>query len=279
MKEKQAGLDITFETWIQEAFLQYRGVLVRQDVYNSANTENEDYGRIRRAFTLNLGFTEGDLSQEETFDQVIKKRFSSVDYEYDESTRTLRIDGIETPGREPGEEVPVDELVVVESMKIAQIQVAKALRRPKVPVLFVGQSGGGKTDMVADAVKRTGRTYTSVSLGDASLDSLIGSLEYDGKEKRFRYRPGILVKAMQEGDVLVLEELNMAKSGIIEILNEYFDEGTFTNPYTLQKVRVPEDFRLFATMNPMEGTMGANEGRRALSPRVTEPFQGSLGAA
>ncbi|MDP8219011.1 MAG: AAA family ATPase, partial [Candidatus Theseobacter exili] len=273
VERKKAGLDVSFETWIQEAFLQYRGVLVRQEVYDSEDTDNEDYKRIRNAFTLNLGFTEGDLSQEETFDNVIKKRFGNIDYEYDEKTRTLRLDGIETPGQEPDEEVPVDELVVVESMKIAQIQVAKALRRPDAPVLFVGQSGGGKTDMVADAVKRTGRKYVSVSLGDASLDSLIGSLEYDGKEKRFKYRPGILVKAMEEGDVLVLEELNMAKSGIIEILNEYFDDGTFTNPYTLKKVRVHENFRLFATMNPMEGTMGANEGRRALSPALRNRFR------
>ena len=158
-------------------------------------------------------------------------------------------------------------------MKIAQIQVAKAIRRDNVPVLFVGQSGGGKTDMIADAVKRTGRKYVSVSLGDATLESLIGTMEYDGREKRFRYRPGILVKAMEEGDFLVLEELNMAKSGIIEILNEYFDEGTFTNPYTLKKVNVHPDFRLFATMNPMEGTMGVNEGRRSLSPALRNRFR------
>ena len=75
---------------------------------------------------------------------MIQKRFAAVDYEHDETKRLLRIDGLVTEGLEPEEEVPVDELVEVESLKFFQIQVAKSLRRPNVPVLFVGQSGGGK---------------------------------------------------------------------------------------------------------------------------------------
>ena len=106
LERKNAGLEVDFETWIQEAYLQYRGVLVRQEMYDSGEFSNEDYRRIRNAFTLNLGFTLEGKNQEESFDEIIQKRFGSVDYDYNPETRTLLIDGIETTGLEPEEEVP-----------------------------------------------------------------------------------------------------------------------------------------------------------------------------
>ncbi|MFH1877887.1 MAG: AAA family ATPase, partial [Candidatus Omnitrophota bacterium] len=275
-ERKKQGLEVSENTWLEEAFLEYSGVLLRYDVFDRDKfTSHPDYALIRDAVRNVWDISDRD------FDALITKRFLDVDYHYDRHSRDLRIDGITTKGRTPVEDVPCDELVEVNSSRYAQIAVMKNLRASEKkngrwmtqPLLFVGQSGGGKSGLIADAVKRVGGKYTSVSLGDATLESLVGTMEYDKKEKRFKYRPGILIKAMTEGSVLVLEELNMAKSGILEILNEYFDEGTFINPFTLKEVRVHEDFRLFATMNPIEGTMGTNEGRKALSPALRNRFR------
>ena len=78
---------------------------------------------------------------------------------------------------------------------------------------------------------------------------------------------------MEEGAVLVLEEANMATSGLVEILNEYFDEQTFTNPLTGKKVRIHPDFRLFATMNPEQGVTSASAGRVGFSPALRSRFK------
>ena len=78
---------------------------------------------------------------------------------------------------------------------------------------------------------------------------------------------------MEEGSALVLEELNMAESGVIEILNEYFDRGTMTIQGRKIRVKIHRNFRLFATMNPTEGRTGKNAGRIPLSPALRSRFR------
>ncbi len=311
VKERKAsGINISLETWIREAYAEYAGVLVRMNQYlpviataqkegdaakGEAKTapeetkdksedeekipqtlfEDPDYGTIKNIFATVMGplYAKGTgKNQHEAFDDLILKNFSHIDSQYDEKNHSIRLDGILTQGEAPKEDVPIEMLIDVESTKFIQVQILKGLRR-NIPTLLVGQSGGGKTEDIGDMAHRLGKKYVTVSLGDATLESLLGTMEYDRRQHRWVYRPGVLVKAMQEGAVLVLEEINMAKSGILEILNEYFDEKTLTNPFTLKTVNVHEDFRLFATMNPLQGQMGENTGRVTLSPALRNRFR------
>ncbi len=297
VKERRAaGLPVTLETWIREAYAEYSGVLVRSDRYLTFPKKQEvkgeeekskaeldphslfddpDYRSIRSVFTTFMGDHLKKKSGQhdwDAFDELIRKEFETIPYEYDEKEARIVLDQLLTQGKKSNEPSPIQPLIGVESAKLIWLQILKGLRG-NIPTLLLGQSGGGKTEMIGDLVNRLGWKYRSVSLGDATLESLIGTMEYDRVERRFVYRAGILVKAMQEGSVLVLEELNMAKSGILEILNEYFDEGTFTNPFTLEKTVVHPDFRLFATMNPIQGQTGTNGGRVSLSPALHNRFR------
>jgi len=141
------------------------------------------------------------------------------------------------------------------------------------PVLLVGHPGGGKTEMVGDIARDLNWPYMSVSLGAATIESLIGSFIIDEDTGTFIFKKGVLVQAMERGYALVLEEINMAESGIIEVLNEYFDRGTMTIQEKSVPVKIHENFRLFATMNPTEGRTGRNAGRIGLSPALRSRFR------
>ena len=141
------------------------------------------------------------------------------------------------------------------------------------PVLVVGQSGGGKTEEIANAARELNWPYLSIALGSATIESLIGSFVLDSETGTFEFRKGVLVRAMEEGYAIVLEELNMADSGIIEVLNEYFDRGVLTIQDQNVSIHIHSNFRLFATMNPTEGRTGRNAGRIPLSPALRSRFR------
>ncbi|HTL47627.1 MAG TPA: AAA family ATPase, partial [Verrucomicrobiae bacterium] len=289
-ERKAAGLPVSLKTWIRESYAEYAGVLMRSPVHAKIAAKGEtpdpaslwqdpDYKSIAGTFSTMLGELlprKNGESYQDAFDNIILEEFKAPAYKYDAAARTIALDGLVTHGSAPADGLVLPELVDVDSTRYVWMQVLKGLRR-NIPTLLIGQSGGGKTEAIGDVAQKLGLKYVSVSLGDATLESLIGSMDYDRIEKRFVYRPGILVRAMNEGWVLVLEELNMAKSGVLEVLNEFFDEGTFTNPYETdparQKITPHPNFRLFATMNPIQGQTGTNAGRVTLSPALRNRFR------
>ncbi|MBI4971448.1 MAG: AAA family ATPase, partial [Candidatus Omnitrophica bacterium] len=280
-ERKARGLPVNLNTWVKEAYREYGGVLMRSPVYIDSLEElkgtpelkeddpkfkrgDPDYKTIRNVFSLFVPWEEFDAMAQESMNDL-------NDYNYDAAKKEITLGGMVTSHTPlPGEAAAASNkisLIDVPSLHQIQIQLLKAIRRNE-PVLLVGQSGGGKTEAVGDLAGKLGRKHVTVSLGDATLESLLGTMEYDRTEHRFIYRKGILVQAMEEGSLLVLEEINMAKSGVLEILNEYFDEGTFTNPFTGEKVVIHPEFRLMATMNPIEGMTGENTARLNLSPAL-----------
>ncbi|MDD5633990.1 MAG: AAA family ATPase, partial [Candidatus Omnitrophica bacterium] len=266
IERMEAGEAVTRDTWIREAYLEFSGVLLRTNIYEFDQNAVE-YIIIKNVFTNKM-----DISEQE-FDKITSDNFKQIKADFSHEDH-IELDGLIT-GKErgPKEINNIGKLVEVESTRMTMIAICKAIRQ-NVPTLLVGQSGGGKTEIIGDIANRLNRKYVSVSLGDATLESLIGTMEYDSREGRFVYREGVLVKAMREGAILVLEELNMAKSGVLEVLNEYFDNGTFTNPYTHKEVEIDkENFRLFATMNPVAGVSGKNAGRVKLSPALRNRFR------
>ncbi|HBH87736.1 MAG TPA: hypothetical protein DDY17_09085, partial [Syntrophaceae bacterium] len=69
---------------------------------------------------------------------------------------------------------------------------------------------------------------------------------------RFVWQDGILLKAAKDGLWLALEEINLASSEVVEILNDYLITGKISySANGEQKELYPHpDFRLFATGNP-----------------------------
>lgn len=62
---------------------------------------------------------------------------------------------------------------------------------------------------------------------------------------------GVLVKAMRSGHWVILDELNLAPSDVLEALNRLLDDNReLFIPETQETVRAHPNFMLFATQNP-----------------------------
>lgn len=71
-------------------------------------------------------------------------------------------------------------------------------------------------------------------------------------QKNPRWVDGPIIKAMKRGEVLLLDEVNLARPEVIERLNSLFDDdGNLVLTEHRNEVIAPHDnFRVFATMNP-----------------------------
>lgn len=76
------------------------------------------------------------------------------------------------------------------------------------------------------------------------------------------FKEGILVEAMRKGYWIILDELNLACSEILEALNRVLDDNRkLFIPETQTEVEAHENFIVFATQNPP----GTYAGRKILS--------------
>ncbi len=83
------------------------------------------------------------------------------------------------------------------------------------------------------------------------------------------FKEGALVQAVREGHWIVLDELNLAPSDVLEALNRLLDDNReLFIPETQQLVRPHPNFMLFATQNPP----GSYGGRKVLSRAFRNRF-------
>jgi midasin len=82
------------------------------------------------------------------------------------------------------------------------------------------------------------------------------------------FHEGVLIEAMKRGDWLILDELNLARSEILESLNRLLDDNKelFINE-TQTYIRPHANFRIFATQNPT-----SYGGRKELSKAFKNRF-------
>ncbi|MDL1969770.1 MAG: AAA family ATPase [Candidatus Desulfofervidaceae bacterium] len=120
------------------------------------------------------------------------------------------------------------------------------------PALLLGHTSTGKSFLIKWLATLLGYEHLSYTLNPySSKFELIGGIKPD-KEGKFIWEDGIILKAAKAGKWLVLEEINLASSDVIEILNDYLTTGKFIYSQDgQQKQLVPHaNFRLFATANP-----------------------------
>ncbi|MDD5135742.1 MAG: HEAT repeat domain-containing protein, partial [Candidatus Omnitrophica bacterium] len=172
------------------------------------------------------------------------------------------------------------------------------------PVLLVGESGVGKTSIVRYLASITNRGFRRFNLnGQTEKTELIGGYRPDG-DGNFKWVDGMLMHAMRDGHILVLDEINLAESQVLERINSLLDDDRHltiperNNTYWLDAgkydlklkemmekenldaakagemlagqniFRINENFRLVATMNPVEYA-----GRNILSPALMNRFK------
>jgi midasin (ATPase involved in ribosome maturation) len=133
-----------------------------------------------------------------------------------------------------------------------------------LPILLQGEAGTGKTSIARYVAHKSQQGFTRINMhGYATPDELIGSKSV--KDGATYYEYGVLTRAMIEGHITVLDEINATPPDCLFILHGLLDDDKRITLPTGDIVRPHKDFRFFATMNPdYEGTKSLN---RALIDR------------
>ena len=119
-------------------------------------------------------------------------------------------------------------------------------------VLLLGPTSTGKSFLIKWFASVLGYEHLSYSINPyTSKFEIIGGIKPD-KEGRFVWQDGILLNAARDGLWLTLEEINLASSEVVEIMNDYLITGRVSySANGEQKELYPHPtFRLFATGNP-----------------------------
>lgn len=145
----------------------------------------------------------------------------------------------------------------------------RAASTRRYPVLIQGPTSSGKTSMIEYLAKRSGNKFVRINNHEhTDLQEYLGTY-ISGADGRLQFQEGILVRALREGHWIVLDELNLAPTDVLEALNRLLDDNReLLIPETQEVVRPHEDFMLFATQNPA----GLYGGRKVLSRAFRNRF-------
>ncbi|KAJ3030565.1 UNVERIFIED_CONTAM: AAA ATPase midasin [Siphonaria sp. JEL0065] len=171
--------------------------------------------------------------------------------------------------RGPLEAVEAPKYVLTPSVETNLSRLARAVMSSKYPVLIQGPTSAGKTSMVEYLATRTGHRFIRVNNHEhTDLQEYIGTY-VSNAEGKLVFREGVLVEALRKGHWIVLDELNLAPSDVLESLNRLLDDNReLLIPETQEIVRPHPGFMLFATQNPP----GLYGGRKQLSRAFRSRF-------
>ena len=135
-------------------------------------------------------------------------------------------------------------------------EMIETLLRAGKHVLLEGSVGVGKTTLALTVAQSIGQKIVRVD-GDGRFteQKLVGA--FDPKmalEKGFTvdsFLPGPLYQAMNEGEILLINELNRMPEMVQNVLLPAMDEGIIQIPY-LGELKAKKGFAIIATQNPRE---------------------------
>lgn len=137
-----------------------------------------------------------------------------------------------------------------------------------LPCLIQGETSVGKTSLIKYLASKTENYVIRINNHDhTDLQEYVGSYALDSQGKLV-FKEGILVQAMKNGYWLLLDELNLASSDVLEALNRVLDDNReLFIPETQEIVKAHPKFMLFATQNPPKYS-----GRKQLSRAFRNRF-------
>lgn len=149
------------------------------------------------------------------------------------------------------------------------LNLARAASMRSFPILLQGPTSAGKTSMVEYLCKLSGNKFVRINNHEhTDLQEYLGSY-VSGTDGKLQYREGVLVDALRQGHWIVLDELNLAPSDVLEALNRLLDDNReLLIPETQELVHPHPNFMLFATQNPA----GLYGGRKRLSRAFRNRF-------
>ncbi|WP_414054856.1 ATP-binding protein [Macrococcus equi] len=134
----------------------------------------------------------------------------------------------------------------------------------KKNVLLKGPTGSGKTKLAETLGHDMNQKINSINCSvDLDAESLLGykTIENVNGESKIIFVDGPVIEAMREGNLLYIDEINMAKPETLPILNGVLDfRRTITNPFTGEVITAHENFKVIAAINVgYVGTLPMNE--------------------
>ncbi|KAE8148455.1 AAA ATPase [Aspergillus avenaceus] len=139
----------------------------------------------------------------------------------------------------------------------------------RFPILLQGPTSAGKTSMIEYLAKVSGNKFVRINNHEhTDLQEYLGSY-VSTDDGTLRYQEGVLVEALRNGYWIVLDELNLAPSDVLEAMNRLLDDNReLFIPETQEVVHPHPNFMLFATQNPA----GLYGGRKVLSRAFRNRF-------
>ncbi|KAF5012617.1 hypothetical protein FDECE_1350 [Fusarium decemcellulare] len=170
-----------------------------------------------------------------------------------------------------GNETPIerDDYIITPYVERNLLNLVRATSTRRFPILIQGPTSAGKTSMIEYLANFTGNKFVRINNHEhTDLQEYLGTY-ISGSDGKLRFQEGILVQAMRQGHWIVLDELNLAPTDVLEALNRLLDDNReLLIPETQEVVRPHENFILFATQNPP----GLYGGRKVLSRAFRNRF-------
>ncbi|XP_065367345.1 midasin [Calliphora vicina] len=159
--------------------------------------------------------------------------------------------------------------ILTDSVKENLKDLARIISIGKLPILLQGPTSAGKTSLIDYVARRSGNHCLRINNHEhTDLQEYIGTYTTDVTGK-LAFKEGILVQAMRNGYWIILDELNLASTEILEALNRVLDDNReIFIPETQTVVKAHANFMLFATQNPP----GLYGGRKTLSRAFKNRF-------
>ncbi|XP_041350636.1 midasin-like [Gigantopelta aegis] len=162
-----------------------------------------------------------------------------------------------------------DDYILTPSVRDNLRDLARIVSAGQHPVLIQGETSVGKTSLITWLSKASGNRCVRVNNHEhTDLQEYIGCYAADASGKLV-FKEGVLVEAMRQGFWIILDELNLAPSDVLEALNRLLDDNReLFIPETQETVKAHPKFMLFATQNPP----GQYGGRKMLSRAFRNRF-------
>ncbi|KDQ62541.1 hypothetical protein JAAARDRAFT_189845 [Jaapia argillacea MUCL 33604] len=164
----------------------------------------------------------------------------------------------------------VEDYIMTPSVETKLVDLARIVTTRRFPVLIEGPTSSGKTSSIEYLAKRTGHRFVRINNHEhTDIQEYLGTYVSDPVTGKLIFKDGLLVRALRNGDWIVLDELNLAPSDVLEALNRLLDDNReLVIPETQEVVRPHPHFMLFATQNPP----GLYAGRKVLSRAFRNRF-------
>ncbi|KZF21610.1 midasin [Xylona heveae TC161] len=172
----------------------------------------------------------------------------------------------------PRGDYPIEEqphYIITPFVERNMLNLVRATSTRRFPVLVQGPTSSGKTSMIEYLAKITGNKFVRINNHEhTDLQEYLGTYVSDSSGA-LHFQEGVLVTALREGHWIVLDELNLAPTDVLEALNRLLDDNReLLIPETQEVVRPHGNFMLFATQNPP----GLYGGRKVLSRAFRNRF-------